>query len=877
MGPDGYYHYSSSDCYQNYFENNTASVSGGALVKKNGQTATFWVNNVFKNNNAPEGSSIVVINSISFRFNFNTLVGTEVSTSNSGIYVESSYGTIYFCILWNLGSSELILNNSPSFLVLRSLVKKAPVLPSYTGYDLIIGLEPKFLNYPIDLHLSSTSPCINYEYASLADGTAISGDFDNTARGKGNAYDMGAYEFDQAQCPVISRVYIDAAANGSNMGPDWSNAFKFIEDGLNFANACPNVNEVWIAEGLYKPDIISVREHSLNVKRSLSIYGGFQGFENDIGERVLDSNYATIISGDIGMPNEVTDNTNNIFYLTDANIQVLLDGLTLQDAFNNGNDRLGGAAGMQRGKLTVQNCTFRNNTANNGGALYFSEFSNARILNCRFIGNKAVQSGGAIYSRCDSLIIFESSFYSNFAGSSGGAIYSYNSDGVEFDSLDLKYNNAAVGGGIYFGSGNGTFNKIHSLSNSAIVGGGIQFAFATIEINSSSFTSDNSNTGGAISSSSSQINLSEINFSLNKASKGVALHMLNTTILLNSCKFNLNTGSTPTTTGDVVSLNNSIFVGDDLEVFNNQNLSSITAQNSKLTLINSNIHHNQEFANSADQLFELFYTVLKFENVFVTDNQFSTNFSFLGDGSGDTVLFKNTHILRNTGNLFIVTTIEDFKLVNSVVANNLGPSYITLGSFVLGTKAAMINSVVSGNRNNTSLINLVQMYDSELMIGNCIINDNTNSGISTMNFSINAYQSIIQNGSALGPTILDVDPMFVDPASGNFNLQMGSPAINTGSPLNAPATDILGNPRPQGGFYDMGIYEYAIPANFVFNGALDTDWHKGGNWDTGFPPPNVFNGNIIFNASATKIDGLGFDIKNPGTLTLGNGVIVEIK
>ncbi|MBK8389666.1 MAG: hypothetical protein IPL23_10500 [Saprospiraceae bacterium] len=54
---------------------------------------------------------------------------------------------------------------------------------------------------------------------------------------------------------------------------------------------------------------------------------------------------------------------------------------------------------MQRGKLTVQNCTFRNNTANNGGALYLAEFSNARILNCRFIGNKAVQSGGAIYPK----------------------------------------------------------------------------------------------------------------------------------------------------------------------------------------------------------------------------------------------------------------------------------------------------------------------------------------------------------------------------------------------------------------------------------------------------------------------------------------------
>ncbi|MFZ1791080.1 MAG: hypothetical protein WAT92_22335, partial [Saprospiraceae bacterium] len=60
-------------------------------------------------------------------------------------------------------------------------------------------------------------------------------------------------------------------------------------------------------------------------------------------------------------------------------------------------------------------------------------------------------------------------------------------------------------------------------------------------------------------------------------------------------------------------------------------------------------------------------------------------------------------------------------------------------------------------------------------------------------------------------------------------------------------------------------------------GAVDDDCFNTGNLDTGIPTSNIFNGNISFNASATKIDGLGFDIKNPGTLTLGNGVIVEIK
>ena len=52
------------------------------------------------------------------------------------------------------------------------------------------------------------------------------------------------------------------------------------------------------------------------------------------------------------------------------------------------------------------------------------------------------------------------------------------------------------------------------------------------------------------------------------------------------------------------------------------------------------------------------------------------------------------------------------------------------------------------------------------------------------------------------------DPGLVDPGAFDFSLQAGSPAIDAGSPLAAPATDILNHPRPTGGGIDIGAFEY---------------------------------------------------------------------
>jgi PKD repeat protein len=56
----------------------------------------------------------------------------------------------------------------------------------------------------------------------------------------------------------------------------------------------------------------------------------------------------------------------------------------------------------------------------------------------------------------------------------------------------------------------------------------------------------------------------------------------------------------------------------------------------------------------------------------------------------------------------------------------------------------------------------------------------------------------------------NVDPLFVDPANGDFHLQATSPCINAGdnSAPGLPATDMDGNPRIANGTVDMGAYEY---------------------------------------------------------------------
>lgn len=64
---------------------------------------------------------------------------------------------------------------------------------------------------------------------------------------------------------------------------------------------------------------------------------------------------------------------------------------------------------------------------------------------------------------------------------------------------------------------------------------------------------------------------------------------------------------------------------------------------------------------------------------------------------------------------------------------------------------------------------------------------------------------------------LNADPLFTDPASGNFNLRPASPAINYGMSIGSVERDFFGVLRPQGSGCDIGAIEYTdgskIPAD----------------------------------------------------------------
>ncbi|MFL6141654.1 MAG: choice-of-anchor Q domain-containing protein [Labedaea sp.] len=69
--------------------------------------------------------------------------------------------------------------------------------------------------------------------------------------------------------------------------------------------------------------------------------------------------------------------------------------------------------------------------------------------------------------------------------------------------------------------------------------------------------------------------------------------------------------------------------------------------------------------------------------------------------------------------------------------------------------------------------------------------------------------------------------VFVDPAADDYHLAPGSPAIDAGTATQAPATDLDGNPRPQGDGFDIGAYEFTVavlPATEIGTAGRRKDW-----------------------------------------------------
>jgi hypothetical protein len=119
-------------------------------------------------------------------------------------------------------------------------------------------------------------------------------------------------------------IYVNVFNEDSGDGSSWDNAFTSLQDALEIAVAN---DEIWIAEGTYYPseDDATV---SFVMKDDVSLYGGFDGDETSIEERNLEKN-ETILSGEIGDPNIIEDNSKEVIVYANN----IIDGCTIIDEY----------------------------------------------------------------------------------------------------------------------------------------------------------------------------------------------------------------------------------------------------------------------------------------------------------------------------------------------------------------------------------------------------------------------------------------------------------------------------------------------------------------------------------------------------------------
>ncbi len=224
------------------------------------------------------------------------------------------------------------------------------------------------------------------------------------------------------QLPPDSVIYVDADAVGGGGGSSWTNAFTDLADALALAPGCPNVTQIWVAEGTYRPTAGADRTATFQMRSGLGIYGGFAGTETARSQRSSAAN-VTILSGDIGTPGDATDNSYHVVTGNSTDSTAVLDGFTVTAGNAGGvapDERNGGGLYNYSGSPTIANVQFLGNEAqSSGGGVFNGAGCSPKLVNVLFVDNAALQEGGGIYNE-SAFYLLNASFSGNVAGGGGG-------------------------------------------------------------------------------------------------------------------------------------------------------------------------------------------------------------------------------------------------------------------------------------------------------------------------------------------------------------------------------------------------------------------------------------------------------------------------
>lgn len=179
-------------------------------------------------------------------------------------------------------------------------------------------------------------------------------------------------------------------------------------------------------------------------------------------------------------------------------------------SFVNNTADFGGAIYMLGGYLVVDNCSFIQNTAKNyGGAIAAENETVVSITNSRFEDNTALNdAAGAIYIRDSELIVENTDFIESVAVF-GGAVTSLNST-LKVSKSRFKRNNALFyGGAVMVMYGDVELSDNEFINNSALCGGAV-FIDNTQGSIQSEFINNTALTGSAIYSFSNDVSFDNV-------------------------------------------------------------------------------------------------------------------------------------------------------------------------------------------------------------------------------------------------------------------------------------------------------------------------------------------------------------------------------
>jgi predicted outer membrane repeat protein/parallel beta-helix repeat protein len=544
-----------------------------------------------------------------------------------------------------------------------------------------------------------------------------------------------------------------------------------------------------------------------------------------------------------------------------------------------------GAAISAYNTIIIENCSFRNNWGESGGAIFIRPGAdNSRIVNSSFINNEGryegadeFVEGGAIDTHANFTSIINCVFTGNSALSVGGAVnFASNTIGQKLIGSTFRNNYAPTGGAIRSINNNLLIEDCIFIDNYAneTSGGAIYSRIVELTIINSTFTGNHAiRNGGTIynvgNSDSSYLNISDSVFRNNQAFNGGAIYSENQLIILFSSF--LNNRADSGNAGAIYSEKTSLIKNSN---FTNSNgiaiiLDGIGTTISGNSIINSTEHgiFSRNFRNG------IIYGNTIVNNggtgLYLTgnNNQIYDNF-FNSNNNGVVVTGNNTNFtlnnITNNRNNGVNLSGNNLKIYNNSISSNK-----CVGFVLSGNGPVIVDNIFVSNGNHGFFAQAI----NNAIIFNNLFSANRGAGfysqvLTNGNITSNIFSNNVGSGLYLAGNNNKIN--------GNIFSANGNGVVVTGNNTNFTLNNITNN-RNFGvnlSGNNLKIYNNIISSNkgiglvLSGNGPVIVDNTFFSNGNHGFYAQTINNA-IIFNNLFSANKGAGFhsQVLNNGNIT----------